>query len=171
SACRGELRFLMRSTARVAAIAHRFKRLIDLAERGLSHGSVPPPLGEEHHCDACIAKTRRPIERRALAGPFLQGLTVGGDGLFKLRSPALARSEGVERIAQIVLGRGPAERRTLAGVFLQRVAIGNDRLFEFCRPALARSESVKRIAQTDLGAGPRERHALASTRCWTGPSP
>jgi hypothetical protein len=45
-ACLGKLFFVIRRIWRIATIAHRFKRHIDLAERGLSHGGVPPPLGE-----------------------------------------------------------------------------------------------------------------------------
>ena len=46
SARPGELPFVIGRTRRIPGIAHRFKRHIDLAERGLSHGGVPPPLGE-----------------------------------------------------------------------------------------------------------------------------
>ena len=70
-ACPGELLFINRRVWRIAAIAHGFKRLIDLAERGLSHAGVPPPLGKEHQRDACTANTRRPLKRHALARPFL----------------------------------------------------------------------------------------------------
>jgi hypothetical protein len=45
-ACLGKLFFVIRRIWHIATIAHRFKRHIDLAERGLSHGGVPPPLGE-----------------------------------------------------------------------------------------------------------------------------
>jgi hypothetical protein len=70
-ACPGQLSFVIRGKWRIATIAHRFKRLIDLAERGLSHGGVPTPLGKEHQRDACTANTRRPLKRHALARPFL----------------------------------------------------------------------------------------------------
>jgi hypothetical protein len=50
-----------RCTWRIAAIAHRFERCVDLAERGLSHAGVPPPLGKEHQRDAFVAKTPGPL--------------------------------------------------------------------------------------------------------------
>src|SRR5215472_17227778 len=71
-ACSGELSLIIRRTWRIAAIAHRFKRLIDLAERGLGHGGVSAPLGEEHQRDTFIAITHGPLERHALARHFLQ---------------------------------------------------------------------------------------------------
>ena len=45
SACPGELLFIIGRTWRIAAIAHRFKRRIDLAECGLGHGGVTAALG------------------------------------------------------------------------------------------------------------------------------
>jgi hypothetical protein len=47
-ACSGELLFIKRCVWRMASIAHRFERGIDLAERGLGHGGVPTPLGNNH---------------------------------------------------------------------------------------------------------------------------
>src|SRR5262249_3406094 len=61
--CYGEPFFVKRRASRIAAIAHRFKGRIDLAECALSHGSVPPPLGKEHQRDAFIAKTPGPAAR------------------------------------------------------------------------------------------------------------
>jgi len=46
--CSGEVFFVKRRTWRIAATAHCFYRLIDLAERGSRHGGVLPPLGKEH---------------------------------------------------------------------------------------------------------------------------
>jgi hypothetical protein len=40
------LAFIKGRVSRIAAIAHRFKGRIDLAEGGLSHADVPPPLGK-----------------------------------------------------------------------------------------------------------------------------
>ena len=57
-----------------------------------------------------------PIERHALAGPFLQRLAIGGDGLFKLCRSALALAEYIKRSAQIVLGPGPNERHVRSRV-------------------------------------------------------
>jgi hypothetical protein len=37
-----------------------------------------------------LARADRPIERRALAGPFLERLAIGDDGLIELGSAALA---------------------------------------------------------------------------------
>ena len=154
-ACPRELSFIIGRSWRIAAIAHRFKRRIDLAECGLSHGCVPPPLGEEHQRNAFIPKTHGPIERHALAGPFLQRLAIGDDCLFELCRPALASPQRLKHVAQIVLGHGPLERHALARPFLQRLAIGDDRIFELRRPALAPSEAPKRKAQSDFNAMPR----------------
>jgi hypothetical protein len=55
-----------------------------------------------------------PIERHALAGPFLEGVAIGGDRLVQVFRPALALAEGRKRSAEIVLGRGPVERHALA---------------------------------------------------------
>src|SRR6516162_2506964 len=109
SACPGELLFKIRRTWRIAAIAHRFKRLFDLAERGLSHGGVPPPLGNKHQRDTVVAKARGPIQGRALAGPFFQRLAIGNNCLFELRRPALAFPEKLQSNTQIILGLGPLE--------------------------------------------------------------
>src|SRR3984893_13008778 len=160
-ACHGELSFIIGGTWRIATIAHRFKRYIDLAECGLSHGGILPPVGEEHKRDAFVAERQRPFERHAFTGPFLQSLVIGNDSLFKLRRPALACSESVKRIAKIVLDHGPIEWHALAGPFLQSLIIGSDSLFNIRRPALACSENVKRSAKIVLDHGPIERHALA----------
>src|SRR5580692_11389166 len=48
SACPGEPSFIIRRVWRIVTIAHRFKRHIDLAECGLSHGCIPPPFGDKH---------------------------------------------------------------------------------------------------------------------------
>jgi hypothetical protein len=61
-ACYGEPFFVIRGVSRIAAIAHRFKGSIDLAEGGLRHGGVSAPLGEEHQHDTLIAKTHGPLE-------------------------------------------------------------------------------------------------------------
>src|SRR6516225_5800868 len=144
-ACPGKLPFIRGRVWRIAAIAHCFKRLIDLAERGLGHDCVRPPLGKEHQRNAFIPKTRGPQERHALVGSLLQRLAVGGDSLFKLRRPALASSKSGKRITQIVLCRGPLARLALAGPFLQRLTESGGSLFELRRPALALSEGSKRI--------------------------
>jgi hypothetical protein len=51
-----------------------------------------------------------PLERDALAGPFLQRHPKGGERLLQARRAALAPAERSKRIAEIVLGRGPVER-------------------------------------------------------------
>src|SRR5262249_55193220 len=146
---------------RMAAIAHRFKCRIDLAERGLSDGGVPPPLDEEHQRNAFVPKTHGPVERHSLARPFLQRLAIGGDRLLQPCTALLARAERLQRIAEIALRHGPVERHTLARAFFQRVAIGGDGLFELRLSALAFSKYGKRIAEIALRHGPVERHALA----------
>src|SRR5213076_2734174 len=93
-------------------------------------------------------------------GSFLEGLAIGGDGLFEQRGAALALAERLERSAEIVLGRGPVERDALAGV-LQGRPIGGDGLFEPRGAALALAERGERIAEIVLGRGPLERDQLA----------
>jgi len=68
----------------LATITHRFKRRIDLAERGRGRAGIPAPLGKEHQRDAFVASSRGPLEQPTLAGPFLERLTIGGDGLVEL---------------------------------------------------------------------------------------
>src|SRR5436309_2918730 len=88
----------------MTSIAQFYERRLDLAKRSLGHRGVAAPLGEAPQRDALIAKTRGPVERHALAGPFLERLAIGGDGLFQLRRPALALAEIPERDAQVVEG-------------------------------------------------------------------
>ena len=55
--------------------------------------SRSPRLGEAY---AQIVLGHGPVERHALAGPFLQRLAIGGDGLFEPRRPALALARGLD---------------------------------------------------------------------------
>src|SRR4051794_5312805 len=81
-----------------------------------------------------------PVERDALAGPFLQRGAADADGLFQARGAALAFAEPPERVAEVVLSPRPAERDALAGPFRQRGAVGDDRLFQARGAALAFAE-------------------------------
>src|SRR5262245_27703573 len=139
----------------MAAIAHRFKRSIDLAECGLSHGGVPRPLGKAHQREAFIAKSHGPVERHALASVFLQRLAIGDNGLFELRRSALAPSKSGKGNAQTDLGHGPLEWHALAGPFLQSLAEGNDGLFELRRPTLALPPGAQVQRPDGSGCGPR----------------
>jgi hypothetical protein len=85
SACPEEQSFIKSREWRMTAIPDLFVRRIDLVERGLSHNGVPTPLGNKHQSAALIAETRGPLERDALARPFLQRLAIGNDRLFELR--------------------------------------------------------------------------------------
>src|SRR5262249_52394078 len=152
-ACRGELFFVKHRVWRMTAIAHGFKGSIDLTERDLSHGGIPPPLCEEHQRNTFIPKTRAPLKRHALARPFLQRLAKGRDRLPQPRSAAPALTERCQRIAEVVLRHGPVERHALARPFLQRVAKGRDRLLQPRRPALALAELLKPIAEIVLRHG------------------
>ena len=82
------------------------------------------------------------FERHPLAGPFLQRLAIGDDGLFELRRPALALPEDLQRKPRLLWVMAQVERHALAGLFLQRLAIGDDGLFELRRPALALPERL-----------------------------
>src|SRR6516162_3073029 len=140
SACRGKQLFVMRRVWGMAAIAHRFKRRIDLAECGLGHSGVLAPHGKEHQCDTLVAKADAPLKWHAFAGSFLQRLPIGGDRLFEPFRPALSLPETEKGKAQIVLGHGPVKRPAFARPFLQRLAIGDDSLFEFRRSAFTLPE-------------------------------
>ena len=83
---------------------------------------------------------RRPVERPALARPFLQRLAMSRKRLRQPRRPALAASQLHEHIAEIVLRRCPVERNALAHPFLQRLAIGSKRLLQPRCTALALPE-------------------------------
>src|SRR5256885_939306 len=138
--CPGELLFVKPRAWRIAAIAHYFGRLIDLAERSPRHGGVLPPLGKEHQSETLIAKSPGPVERVTLGGVFLQRFAIRSDGLFQFPSSALAFPEPEEHNPQIVLGLSPVERYSLPGLLLQRLAKDSYGLFEFLCPALALPE-------------------------------
>jgi hypothetical protein len=74
-----------------------------------------------------IALGRGPVERHALAGPFLERLAIGGDGLFELRRPTLAPPQDVKRVSQAVLVPGPVERHAFAGYQLKQPLASLDR--------------------------------------------
>jgi hypothetical protein len=162
-ACPGELLFVIRRTKRIAAIAHRFKRFIDLSERALRQGCISPTFGKEHQCEAFIAKAPSPLERNALASSFLPRLMIGDHRLLKLGRPAPACSENIERIAQIVLGHRPVQRHPSAGDFVQRLVIGDHSLLKLCGPAHMLSENIKRKAQIVLGYRPAQRQTFAGS--------
>ncbi len=84
---------------------------------------------------------RGPIERRARAGSFLQGLAIGGNRLLEPRRTTLPLAETHERGAEIHLGHGPLERHARAGIFLQSLAIGSNGLFEPRRAPLPLTEA------------------------------
>src|SRR5215470_4099115 len=73
---------------------------------------------------------RRPLERDALVGPFLERGAKGGDGRFEMRGAALAFAESAERVAEIILGCRPLERDALAGPLLEHGAKGGDCFFK-----------------------------------------
>src|SRR5258708_38922105 len=75
---------------------------------------------------AQIVLGRGPLERHALAGPFLQRLAIASDGLVKLRRSGLALPQSPKRIAEIVLGRGPVERPPCARTHRQAITIAVD---------------------------------------------
>src|SRR2546430_77958 len=158
--CPGELLFVKPRAWRIAAIAHYFGRLIDLAERSPRHGGVLPPLGKEHQSETLIAKSPGPVERVTLGGVFLQRFAIGGDRLFELRRSALTLPETGKRIAQIALGLRPVERHSFLGLLLQRLAVGGDGLFQPCRSALALPKAPKGKPQIVLGLSPGERYSL-----------
>jgi hypothetical protein len=57
-----------------------------------------------------IILDRGPLERHALAGPFLQRFVIGSDSVIEKRRPVFPLVEPHERIAEIHLGRGPLKR-------------------------------------------------------------
>src|SRR5262245_45346847 len=88
-ACWGQQLFESRRIWRMASIAHRLERRIDLAQRPLGHAGISPPFSDSHQRRASCAKAGSPVERRILAGSFLERLAMGNDGLFELCRPAL----------------------------------------------------------------------------------
>ena len=77
-----------------------------------------------------------PIERHALAGPFLERLAIGGDGLLELGGAVLAHAQRIERVAKTGLRFRPIKRHTLAGLFLERPAKGGQGSLELDCAAL-----------------------------------
>jgi hypothetical protein len=82
-----------------------------------------------------------PFERHLFAGLFLQRLTIGGDGLFELRRPALTLAQPPKRKTEIDLGSRPGERIALAGCSREDAPNGGEGLFKACcagrrRPSL-----------------------------------
>src|SRR5438128_112709 len=140
-ACPEDLLFVKRCTWRIAAVAHCFDRLIDLAERSYRHGGILPPLGEQHQGEALVAKSSRPIERVPLAGAFLQRLAISNDCLFQPCRSTLALPKAPEGEPQIVLRLSPGERYPLPGLLLQRLAIDRNRIFELRSIALTPPET------------------------------
>src|SRR5262245_23655891 len=93
---------------------HQVTGSLDLCDRGLRHRSIDSTLGEEYQRFALTARGDCPIDRLALAGPFLQRVAIGGDRLLEPGSAALARAERLKRVAEIVLRYRPLERHALA---------------------------------------------------------
>jgi hypothetical protein len=58
------------------------------------------------------AKALGPLERGTLAGPFLQSLVIGGNGLFELRRPPLALPMRLAGLALEVLEVAQPQRLT-----------------------------------------------------------
>ena len=123
-----QARLIIGGVWNVPASTSGFKGGLDLLAGCFGHRRLFGSLGQLHQSNALIAKTHGPVERHAPAGEFLEGFAIGGDRLLQPRRSALALAEGLECIAEIVLGRGPLQRYALAGVFLEGVAIGGDRL-------------------------------------------
>src|ERR1700730_3589300 len=67
-----------------------FKCRLDLPKSCLGHRCVFFAIRKLHHRDALIADARGPIEREALARPFLQRLAIGRDRLLEPLRPVLA---------------------------------------------------------------------------------
>src|SRR5260370_8348949 len=82
-----------------------------------------------------VVLRRRPVERDALADPFLQRLTIGGDSFLQLFGPALPLPERPERVAEIVLRLRPVERDTLPDPFLHCLTIGAHSILPLFCPA------------------------------------
>jgi hypothetical protein len=119
----------------MSTCAHPLERRVDLTERGLGHRDIAASLGKDHQGDTLIAVTPGPAEGHSISGPFLQRLTIGGDGLFQPCRPALALSKAPKHNTQIVLGADPVERHSLWGQFLQRLAVGRYASSRFAVPS------------------------------------
>src|SRR5882757_8431260 len=66
----------------------------------------------------------RPKEWCVLAGPYLQRLMKGGDGLLQPSRPFLRLAEDHQRGAKTGFGKSPVEWRAVAGLVRQRPAVG-----------------------------------------------
>jgi hypothetical protein len=106
-----QLRFIIGGGRRIAAVAQCRKSRLDLLNRQFRHLGIAAPFREEHERDTLNAGALGPVERHTRAGIFLQGVAIGGNGLFEPRRPALPLAERYKRSAEIVLGGGPLERR------------------------------------------------------------
>jgi hypothetical protein len=93
-----------------------------------------------------------PLQRHAIAGPFCEGVAIGGDRLLQPRGASLTLAEPPERKSEIVLGRGPVERCALAGSFCEGVAIGGDSLLQPRGPALALPKGRRRSRRSSRSA-------------------
>src|SRR5262245_52851720 len=69
---------------------------------------------QAHKCSAQTVLGVGPGERNALAGLYLERLTIDGDGLFEPLFSALVLPNAKEHPSQAALGRGPVKRHTLA---------------------------------------------------------
>ena len=102
-----------------------------------------------------------PLERHALARPFLQRRAKGRDRLLEPRRPVLPLPESFERVAEVVLRHRPVEGNPLTRPLLKRRTIGGDRLLEPRGPTLPLTKRFERIAKIGLHSRPLERNPLA----------
>jgi hypothetical protein len=95
----------------MSTCAHPLERRVDLTERGLGHRDIAASLGKDHQGDTLIAVTPGPAEGHSISGPFLQRLTIGGDGLFQPCRPALALSKAPKHNTQMKTPPSKKNRR------------------------------------------------------------
>jgi len=76
-----QLGFNIGSRRRVAAVTRCRERRLDLPSRQVRHLRVAARVCKQDQGDASMAGARGRLERHVLAGPFLQGLALGRDGL------------------------------------------------------------------------------------------
>jgi hypothetical protein len=72
------------------AVARRLIGGFDLLHRDLGEFSAIRAVRDQRHHEALIPQAHRPIERSAVARPFLERFAIGLNRLFELGRPALS---------------------------------------------------------------------------------
>ena len=94
------------------SVATSSLRIATLSRKAAS-ASLQPPVRIERVAEIVLG--RRPVERHALAGPFLQRRAIGGDRLLQPRRAALALAEGSRAHCRDCSGSWPSRAARARG--------------------------------------------------------